>query len=283
MPTWVATARLVAVLAIAFAWAVAAQADADVGSPGAKGLVAPPRLLTQAEAIVEQKLEAARRRLSHDPSDTKWQHDVIMADQALGDLFVDDGDLADARQAYSDQLEIARRYVAGDPRYIVRQMDVAAADEKIGDVMLAQGDIAGARAAYEEDLDIARRLLAASDTMPSLDPRRTKRICELDVSISLQKVGDALAAQGDLNGARSHYSEALGIARGLALDSPNDRSVQRDMAVYLWHLAEFGGTPVGWADVVGQLEAMAAKHMVAPNEQNWLPEAKQREIAQGAR
>jgi predicted negative regulator of RcsB-dependent stress response len=286
MRSWVATARLVAAFVIASGLtAVTAQADTGAGLCTSMVAVAPQRPLTQAESKAKRELEAARRRLSHDhdPNDSRWQHDVIMADQELGDLFVVDGDLADARQAYSCQLEDARRWVAGDPRYIVRQASVAVADEKIGDVMLAQGDTAGARAAYEEDLGIARRLLAASDTMQSDDLRRTKRANQLDVSISLQKVGDALAAQGDRRGAREHYSEALGIVRDLARDTPNDRDVQRDTAVYLWHLAEFGDTAVRWADVVAQLEKMAAKHMVAPEEQNWLPEARRREIAQGDR
>ena len=146
MATWMETARLAAASAIASAlMGVAATADTGAGSSAARpwsrrhGRLLRPRLRQNGNS------KRRRRRLSHDPSYVSWQHAVIMADQALGDLFVNDGDLADARQAYSDQLDDARRFVASDPRYTVRQWEVSVADEKIGDVMLAQHDIAGAR------------------------------------------------------------------------------------------------------------------------------------------
>ena len=286
MKAWLVASRLLAASAILLSISpisAAAQVETATASSDIGAHTAPNRPLTAAEATAQREIEGARRRLLRDPDDAGHQHDVLVADRVLGDLFFSGGDLVRARQAYALLLEDARRYAANYPRTLACQVEISVAEEKIGDVMMAQGDLAAARTAYEDDLSIARRLFAASDTMPSLDPRRTKRFNELYVSISLQKVGDVLAAQGDLAGARSNYSEALSIARRLALASPNDREIQRDLAVYLWHLAEFGGASVGWADVVTQLETMAAKHMITQDNQNWLPEAKRRAAALGAR
>ena len=247
------------------------------GAPQSPHPTVTPTQDTPADIAARKAIAVARGYAAHrDPGDTEWPHKVIMRDQALGDLLVEEGNLDGARQAYSDQLADAHRFAAAAPQYIARELDVSAADEKLGDVMLAQGDVSGALSVYQEDLALSRRHLAVADTTPSIDRRKTKRVTQLYVAISLQKVGDALAAKGDVAGARGDYSEALSFVRPLAESNPRDPDVQRDLAVCLWHLAELGGASVQWSDVVAHLEAMQAKHIIAPGFDYCLPSANRR-------
>ena len=58
------------------------------------------------------------------------------------------------------------------------------------------------------------------------------------LSVSLNKVGDIKAAQGDLAGALKAYEQDLAIAERLAAADPSNAGWQRDLYVSHWRLAE---------------------------------------------
>jgi tetratricopeptide (TPR) repeat protein len=109
----------------------------------------------------------------------------------LGRLYVDAGDLPEARRAAERAAA-----TASDDR------DRSVAVDALGDVLVAQGDLAGARARYEQSLAIDERLAAR-------DPSST--LAQIDLSLNHQRIGDVLIAQGDLAGARMRYEQSLAI------------------------------------------------------------------------
>ena len=62
-----------------------------------------------------------------------------------------------------------------------------------------------------------------------------------DLSVSHNKVGDALVAQGDGPGALEEYRKGLGIAEGLAARDTSNADWQRDLIVSLVRMSEVTG------------------------------------------
>ena len=77
------------------------------------------------------------------------------------------------------------------------------------------------RARYEECLKIFRSLAASGPTSAA---------AQRDLSVSLGRLGDVLAAGGDLAAARVRYEESLKIGQGLAAADPTSAAAQRDRA-----------------------------------------------------
>jgi tetratricopeptide (TPR) repeat protein len=76
--------------------------------------------------------------------------------------------------------------------------------------------------AFRASLAIAERLVAA-------DP--TNSILQRDLSMRLNKTGDALAAQGKLQVALDHYRRSLAIRERLADGDPSSAELQRDVSM----------------------------------------------------
>ena len=84
-----------------------------------------------------------------------------MSYNKIGDVQVEQGDLAAALKSYGDGLAIAERLAKSDPGNARWQLDLGIV-RKVGDVQLAQGDLAVALESYQ-DKHGHRRRLAQSD------------------------------------------------------------------------------------------------------------------------
>ena len=73
----------------------------------------------------------------------------------VGDGLQEQGQGADALQAYRDSLAIAQKLAAQDPSNTTWQRDLAVSLNKVGDVLQAQGQGADALQAYRDSLAIA--------------------------------------------------------------------------------------------------------------------------------
>ena len=177
-----------------------------------------PGATRQLQAIHEQ-VEA---RAAADPANTRWQRDLSISHERLGDVAVAAGDLAAARAAYQASLDIRQRLAAADPANTEWQRDLSISHERLGNVAVAAGDLAAARAAHQASLDIAVRLAAA-------DPANTG--WQRDLSISHNKLGDVAMAAGDLAAARAAYQASLDIRQRLAAADPANTEWQRDLSI----------------------------------------------------
>jgi hypothetical protein len=87
--------------------------------------------------------------------------------------------------------------------------------------LVAQGDGPGAAAAY-------RQSLALTEALAARDPANTE--WQRDVSVSYERVGDALVAQGDGPGALAAYRQSLALTEALAARDPANTEWQRHLS-----------------------------------------------------
>ncbi len=146
----------------------------------------------------------------------------------VGDVQLQQGDLAAALASYEASHAIIRRLVAGDPSNTEWQRDLAIGYANIGDVRLAEGDFTSAAESYNANLSIAARFASA-------DPTNT--LWQRHLSISYRKLGDVRIAQGNVISALSNYEMSLPIAERLAAFDKTNAQWQSDLAAGLYEIA----------------------------------------------
>ncbi|MEZ5829193.1 MAG: hypothetical protein R3D01_12800, partial [Hyphomicrobiales bacterium] len=161
--------------------------------------------------------------------------------------------------------------------------DVAASLNRIGDLLVAQsfgswskyqtwnvdkeGDLSGkdlgpALASYDESLRIHRDLVAK-------DQHNTQ--WQLDLSISLDRIGDLLAAQGDLAGAIEKYRESRDIRRALAAADQNNARWQIALAASLANLGQVGDEPIeNTTQAIEILKRLQSKGLLPARQLDWI-------------
>jgi tetratricopeptide (TPR) repeat protein len=82
----------------------------------------------------------------------------------------------------------------------------------------------------------ARKALAIGRAMLAETPGNTD--WQHDVSVALERLGDALLAQGDRTAALTAYGEILDLRRALSARNPNDISLRRGVSVVLQKVGE---------------------------------------------
>ena len=98
-----------------------------------------------------------------------------------------------------------------------------------------------------------------------------------DLSISHNKIGEVLSAQGDLPGALAQFKAYHAIAESLARRDPGNMQWQRDLMASHWRLANMGEDAAGnWRRCIEILEAMETAGRLAPPDRQWLEEARRK-------
>ncbi len=127
---------------------------------------------------------------------------------------------ADKATEAQQQADIARKQTA---------LADAQRSEAEREKRIAERNFAAALAAYQENLDIARRAAAR-------DPHNADAL--LDLSVSVNKLGDVKLQAGDGAGALAAYQEGLAISRKLAAQDPGNAQAQRDVSIDLNKLGD---------------------------------------------
>ena len=105
----------------------------------------------------------------------------------------------------------------------------------------------------ETEVPRARLLRAAGETLERLaaaDPSNAR--WKRDLSVSHDKIGDVLRAQGDLGGALQAYRASLAVREHLAAVDPANAGAQRDLSV---SHTRIGDVLLAQGDLVGALQA----------------------------
>lgn len=146
------------------------------------------------------------------PADQRKQQ--LQTLDALGDLYVTVGDLANARKAFETEQAVAAGLVSAEPDERNWKNSLAGSTLKLGDVLRDQGDSKSALTAYENGLGL-RKDLAAADPGDA-----TARGLE---AAAYLKVGALHKLQGNLEKALASYEASRDIVQRLvANDAAND-------------------------------------------------------------
>ena len=135
-----------------------------------------------------------------DPSnaDAKRFHSVVL--NKLGEIAEAEGNLSDARDAYTKDLEIAQALSDADPNNASAKRDLSVSLNKLGDIAVAEGNLTEARDAYTKSMEIRQALSDADQYSAS-----AKR----DVIAALDRLGG-------VTGDKSYFARALAIAKEMA-------------------------------------------------------------------
>jgi serine/threonine-protein kinase len=138
-----------------------------------------------------------------------------------GDMALQKGATAEARQDFETARKVANDLVTAEPASAQARRELAVCHEKIGDILLMEGDCDGALCAFRAGLAISKQL--------SVEQPRSSQ-AQRDLSVSHAKIGDVLVYRGDASGACQSYGAALKIHQALAAAEPNNCQAQRDLA-----------------------------------------------------
>ena len=139
----------------------------------------------------------------------------------IGEVRVDQGNLATAREAFEEALTLNLNLVARTPENDEWQLGLGAAYFWIGFVHWRVGDLDNA-------LDQFQQYLAISEDLVERDPTNLEWQTELGYAHS--NLGSVLEDRGDLEGARREFAATLGISQTLADRDPNNTTLQLDLA-----------------------------------------------------
>jgi tetratricopeptide (TPR) repeat protein len=206
--------------------------------------------LSGATAAYSELLSICRALAAKDRGNTNWQQSLAVSLEKSAAGLARQEDLQGALAAFRENLDIRRKLVAMDGENTGWQRDLSVTLNKIGDLLVAQtlgswskyeawnndkradltqSDLGPALATYQESLAIIRKLAAK-------DERNTQ--WELGLSINLDRIGDLLAAKGDVAGALERYRESLDIRRKLVAQENITRSGRLLSPVHLPRLAK---------------------------------------------
>jgi tetratricopeptide (TPR) repeat protein len=154
---------------------------------------------------------------------------VFWAQNGLGDIRTQQGDLPGALAKYRDGLAIAETFVHSDPDSSDWQRNLSTSFQRIGAIQLAQNDLQGARKSFEDGL-------AITDKLAKFDPGNAD--WQRDLSTYFNSIGRVKFFQNDLPGALKSYQDGLDIADKLAKSEPGNLRSQRDLTTYLSNIGQ---------------------------------------------
>ena len=91
-------------------------------------------VLPTRQCLVEATRRALQRLAAADPSNAGWQRDLFVSSVKIGDVLLDQGDLAGALRAFRESLAVAERLAAADPSNAGWQRDLVVSYVKVAQV-----------------------------------------------------------------------------------------------------------------------------------------------------
>ena len=219
---------------------------------GTEGTERPRGRLLHAARDTLQRLATA------DPSNVRWQRELGVSCDKVGDVLKTRGDLAGALHSYQEASAVAGRLVTVAPTSAVWWRDLAVTRNKIGAALVSQGDLPGALRAFRESLAIGECLVA-------IDP--SNMLWQSDLSASRSCIGRVLGFRGDLAGALKSYRESMAIRERLAASDPSNAGRQGNLSE---SRSEIGDVLRAQGDLAGALksyrESMAIRESLAASD-----------------
>ncbi|MDH5194375.1 MAG: hypothetical protein OEW32_11875, partial [Nitrospira sp.] len=111
--------------------------------------------------------------------------------------------------------------------------------------------------------------LGIAETLAKRDPGNSE--WQRDLSVSHNKIGDVLRAQGDLPAALTSYRASLGIAETLAKRDPGNSGWQRDLIISYVKLSQVTGDKAYVKKALDIAQTMQSRGTLAPRDA-WMVE-----------
>ncbi|PPC98054.1 MAG: hypothetical protein CTY36_11050, partial [Methylocystis sp.] len=157
----------------------------------------------------------------------------------LGDVAVEQGSLPSARRLYETAVAIVGPLAKSaegktDAGSLGWQRDLSVSYNKVGDVLVAQGNLPEALKAFRDSLAITEKLAKADPASFGLHGSAMTSGWQRDLSVSQEKIGDVLVAQGNLPDALKAFKDSLAIADKLAKADPASFGLHGSAMTSVW-------------------------------------------------
>jgi hypothetical protein len=122
--------------------------------------------------------------------------------------------------------------------------------------------------------------LAVAVRLAAADPSNAG--WQRDLSVSQERIGNVLRAQGDLAGALRAYRESLAVRARLAAADPSNAVWQRDLFTIYWRMADMaektgqGDARDWWRKAYEQLHGMKQRGIMPPTDEQYLAVLRQK-------
>jgi tetratricopeptide (TPR) repeat protein len=199
-------------------------------------------LLAEAEKAFFAARDAAAR--IGNEYELAWSHSRI------GDVEVQQGDLAGALASYRSGFAIIDPLTESDPSNANWQRELSVSYNKIGYVQAQQGDLARALTSYGVSLAIAKKLTQSDPSSAGW---------QRDLSVSHERVGDMQVAQRDRAEALKSYRVSLKIRKRLAKSDPGNAIRQYDLGL---SNEKIGNVQIVQGDLIGAQASYRAKFAI---------------------
>ena len=213
----------------------------------------------------EARLAIAARLAERDPENADWQRELAFASLALSEALRRDGSLDAADGHATRGVEIADRLALKSPDNLSRVRDAVSARGPLARLRLAQARPDQAALISGQALQIvATRIHPEAEG--SVSVRRHRDLAQSAAELELV-AGEAFAARGIPDAARSHWTRALALIEPLATGST-------DPAILQLHARALAaaGRIADARTVIAQLEAAGYRHPEFIRFRHWMRE-----------
>jgi eukaryotic-like serine/threonine-protein kinase len=162
--------------------------------------------LPEAAARYQAAVAISAKAVAQDPRNASYLEALTVSHEFYADVLMAQENLDEALAEFQIALGLAERLADGDSANFLWREIVEALHQRVGEVRLQRNEYAAALAEFAIYEKLTSQTLARAPTNGSL---------LYDETNALEKIGDALRAQGDLEGALAKYQESLKIAAEL--------------------------------------------------------------------
>jgi tetratricopeptide (TPR) repeat protein len=170
----------------------------------------------------ERAREIASALIARAPDNARWQHDLAVSHERVGDIQMAEGRREQALESYRVNLAIMERLVARDPDNVEWRRGLPTSLRKIALALEASGRT-------EEALDTVHRRLTLVEALIASNP--SDRSAQRDLSITHIEIGDLLVSMGRREEALAAYRRSIEIDERLVAADPSDTASHRDLSI----------------------------------------------------
>jgi tetratricopeptide (TPR) repeat protein len=197
--------------------------------------------------VCREAREIFEELVAADPANSKWQQNLSVTHDRIGEMLTDAGDLTAAMAEYRKSFAICERLAEADPGNADWLHGLAVSYDRIGDMLIDAADAdASRRPAWEgwratddyarfDALADYRKALAIRERLAAVDPGNVE--WQRGLAVSYDRIGEILG-ESDPDAGLDEYRKALAICEKLAAADPGNKEWQRDLAGSYERIAE---------------------------------------------
>jgi tetratricopeptide (TPR) repeat protein len=186
-------------------------------------------------------LRAGLQALQDDSRSVEWKDDLASAlfGRARAKIRQDDhaGARIDLEESISTWNDISDHIREEYQDRVLEQLHIQLGH--LGDTYLTLKMRSEARTTFGQRLETARKRVGLKRDPARKDARRQEAQSRYEISIALDRVGQLLREDNDLDGSRKHFVEAVGYAREIYKREPDNQKWQETLVLSLNRIGDF--------------------------------------------